>query len=208
MLLSCRRTSSRSRSLQEDFWSDLGIDTTSEEPALSATNMVRQMAALREIIQQLRNPNEAPEISLLILRYAAEFFDRGLLFLVKKEEVDGLGGFGDTGEVETMPVKVRRIKIPLSEESIFSRTVKRKQTHIGKLADTPTNRRFICQHRQVDSDQIAMLPLISNNEVIALLYGDNAVTKRQIKDLEGLEILWCRRASLWKMRCCIVKLRH
>ena len=45
--------------------------------------MMRQMAALHEIIQQLRNPNEAPEISLLILRYAAEFFDRGLLFLVK-----------------------------------------------------------------------------------------------------------------------------
>ena len=33
-----------------------------------------------------------------------------------------------------------------------------------------------------------MLTLISNNEVIALLYGDNAATKRTIKDLEGLEI--------------------
>lgn len=174
--------------LQEDFWSDLGLDTTPEEPALSATNMVRQMTALREIITQLRNPNEAPEISLLILRYAAEFFDRGLLFLVKKEEVDGLGGFGDTGEVETMPVKVRRIKIALSEESIFSRVIKRKQTHIGKLADTPTNRRFISMTGRLIPTAIAMLPLISNNEVIALLYGDNAVTKRQIKDLEGLEI--------------------
>lgn len=178
----------RAQELQEEFWSDLGIENTSEETALSATNMVRQMAALREIIQQLRNPNEAPEISLLILRYAAEFFDRGLLFMVKKEEVDGLGGFGDTGEVETMPVKVRRIKIPLSEESIFSRTVKRKQTHIGKLADTLTNRRFIASTGRLIPSQIAMLPLISNNEVIALLYGDNALTKRQIKDLEGLEI--------------------
>lgn len=178
----------KAQDLQEDFWSDLGIETTPEEPALSATNMVRQMTALREIITQLRNPNEAPEISLLILRYAAEFFDRGLLFLVKKEEVDGLGGFGDTGEVETMPVKVRRIKIALSEESIFSRVIKRKQTHIGKLADTPTNRRFISMTGRLIPTAIAMLPLISNNEVIALLYGDNAVTKRQIKDLEGLEI--------------------
>lgn len=174
--------------LQEEFWGDLGLEKGVEEAALSATNMVRQMAALREIIQQLRNPNEAPEISLLILRYAAEFFDRGLLFMVKKEEVDGLGGFGDTGEAESMPVKVRRIKIPLSEESIFSRVVKRKQTHIGKLADTPTNRRFIAMTGRLIPSQIAMLPLISNNEVIALLYGDNAVTKRTIKDLEGLEI--------------------
>ncbi|HSP06998.1 MAG TPA: response regulator [Acidobacteriota bacterium] len=174
--------------LQEEFWGDLGLDKTAEETALSATNMVRQMAALREIIQQLRNPNEAPEISLLILRYAAEFFDRGLLFMVKKEEVDGLGGFGDTGEVESMPVKVRRIRIALAEESIFSRVVKRKQTHIGKLADTPTNRRFIAMTGRLIPTQIAMLPLISNNDVIALLYGDNALTKRTIKDLEGLEI--------------------
>ena len=87
-----------------------------------------------------------------------------------------------------MPVKVRRIKIPLDEESIFSRIVKRKQTHIGKLADTPTNRRFIGMTGRLTPLQIAMLPLISNNEVIALLYGDNAVTKRTIKDLEGLEI--------------------
>ena len=119
---------------------------------------------------------------------AAEFFDRGLLFMVKKEEIDGLGGFGDTGEVESMPTKVRRIKIPLSEESIFSRVVKRRQTHIGKLADTPANRGFIGMTGRLIPSQIAMLPLISNSEVIALLYGDNAVTKRAIKDLEGLEI--------------------
>ena len=73
--------------------------------------MMRQMAALHEIIQQLRNPNEAPEISLLILRYAAEFFDRGLSISCKTDEVNGLGGFGDTGDAESMPIKVRRIKI-------------------------------------------------------------------------------------------------
>jgi CheY-like chemotaxis protein len=172
----------------DDFWSDLGIEAVPQSSMqMSATNMVRQMAALREIIQQLRNPNEAPEISLLILRYASEFFDRGLLFLVKKEEVNGLGGFGDTGEKESMPQKVRRIKIALSEESIFSKVIKKKQTHVGKLADTPANRQFMSLTGRLLPREVAMLPLISG-DVIALLYGDNAVSKRPIKDLEGLEI--------------------
>lgn len=173
----------------DDFWSDLGIEATAEvSTQTSATNMVRQMAALREIIQQLRNPNEAPEISLLILRYASEFFDRGLLFLVKRDEVNGLGGFGDTGEKESMPQKVRRIKIPLQEESIFSKVVKKKQTHVGKLSDTPTNRQFISMTGRLIPREVSMLPLISGADVIALVYGDNAVSKRPIKDLEGLEI--------------------
>lgn len=175
--------------INEDFWSDLGIEAdTQTSVQTSATNMVRQMAALREIIQQLRNPNEAPEISLLILRYASEFFDRGLLFLVKREEVNGLGGFGDTGEKESMPQKVRRIKIALSEESVFSKVVKKKQTHVGKLSDTPANRQFISLTGRLLPREVAMLPLISGADVIALLYGDNAVSKKPIKDLEGLEI--------------------
>lgn len=173
----------------EDYWSDLGVESTFEEPGnISATNMMRQMAALHQIIQQLRNPNEAPEISLLMLRYAAEFFDRGLLFIVKKEEVNGLGGFGDTGDAESMPTKVRRIKIPLTEDSIFLRVVRKKQTHIGKLIDTPANRKFIEMTGRLMPLSIAMVPLISGNEVIALLYGDNAVTKKHIKGLEALEI--------------------
>lgn len=173
----------------EDFWSDLGVEPTFEEPAnISATNMMRQMAALHQIIQLLRNPDEIPEISLLILRYAAEFFDRGLLFIVKKGEVNGLSGFGDTGEAESMPIKVRRIKIPLSEDSIFLRVIRKKQTHIGKLMDTPSNRNFIEMTGRLVPPSVAMIPLISGNEVIALLYGDNAVTKRSIKGLEALEI--------------------
>ena len=173
----------------EDYWSDLGVESTFEEPGnISATNMMRQMAALHQTIQQLRNPNEAPEISLLMLRYAAEFFDRGLLFIVKKDEVNGLGGFGDTGDAESMPTKVRRIKIPLSDDSIFLRVVRKKQTHIGKLIDTPSNRKFIEMTGRLMPLSIAMVPLISGNEVIALLYGDNAVTKKHIKGLEALEI--------------------
>lgn len=173
----------------EDYWSDLGVESTFEEPGnISATNMMRQMAALHQIIQQLRNPNEAPEISLLMLRYAAEFFDRGLLFIVKKDEINGLGGFGDTGDAESMPTKVRRIKMPLSEDSIFLRVVRKKQTHIGKLVDTPANRKFIEMTGRLMPLSIAMVPLISGNEVIALLYGDNAVTKKHIKGLEALEI--------------------
>jgi CheY-like chemotaxis protein len=174
--------------LAEDFWSDLGIESSTDAPNVSATNMMKQMAALHEIIQQLRNPNEAPEISLLILRYAGEFFDRGLLFLVKKNEVNGLGGFGETGDAESMPVKVRKIKFSLTEDSIFSKIVRKKQTHVGKLTDTPINRAFIGMTGRLMPTSIAMLPLTSGNEVIALLYGDNAVTKRPIKDLEALEI--------------------
>ena len=74
-----------------------------------------------------------------------------------------------------MPVKVRRIKFSLSEDSIFSRVVRKKQTHIGKLTDTPVNRMFIsmtggsCLYDRNDSTYQPDLKLLPCYTAIMLL---------------------------------------
>jgi hypothetical protein len=110
------------------------------------------------------------------------------LYRVDQNEIAGLNGFGDTGESEKMQQKAMRLKFPLSVDSIFMRIVTEKKTHCGKLPDTPVNREMVAGTGRLLPRAVALLPLLSAGQVVAILYGDNAVSRKPVPDLEGLEI--------------------
>ena len=173
------------------LWQELGLDApfTKEDIAMTKEdNLQDQMVHLQRVLEELKNPNEAPEISLIILKYASEFFDRGLLFLVAEDEVFGLGGFGETGDDEPMPIKVRRIKIPLNDNSIFSKITRTRTMHQGKIPNTPLNRGLIKMLGNLMPTETALVPLISYGRVIAILYGDNAVNRQPFGTISALDI--------------------
>src|SRR5512143_943290 len=53
----------------------------------------REIIALKCMFDELRFPTATSEVTLLILRYASEVVNRAILFMVKKDEVRGLGQF-------------------------------------------------------------------------------------------------------------------
>lgn len=173
------------------LWQELGLDApfTKEDIELTKDSSLEyQLEQLHRVLEELKDPNEAPEISLIILKYAAEFFDRAILFLIRENEAVGVGGFGETGDDEPMPIKVRRIKIPLEESSIFSKIIKTKATHKGKLAGTSLNRALIKMLGSLMPTEVALLPLISYGKVIAVLYGDNAKRREALSNIHALDI--------------------
>ena len=77
-------------------------------------------------LEELRRCQDATQISALVMRVAREFFERGVLFLVKDEELRGLGGFGAAARDENARTSlVREIAIPLGEPSLFARRGRR-----------------------------------------------------------------------------------
>lgn len=156
--------------------------------AQAASESADQIHAIRTLVNELQNPGETSEISLLILRLAAEFFDRAILFLVKKDTVFGLGGFGETGDKENINDKVQRIHIERHADCVFKKVIDTRQTHAGKLKDTPANRLLIEGLGKLVPRSVAVIPLVSRRRVIALLYGDNAGKKKPMGNIEGLEI--------------------
>ncbi len=172
----------------EEFWGDLKWEAIRDSVPTSAINMVSQVGELHRIFEKLKSPKEIPEISSLLLRYAAEFFDRGLLFVIRKDEIVGWNGFGETGDSESMPQKARRIRFSLNQDSVFRKVFKLKKTHSGKLTDTPANRQLISFTGRLIPPAVVLLPILGNRNVFAMLYGDQAITRRPIRNLEGLEI--------------------
>jgi hypothetical protein len=142
---------------------------------------------LRGMLQELTNPSLGGGIILLVLRFASELMNRAVIFLVKEQEIVGLGQFGIDSE-SMADARVRRMKIPRHEPSAFS-----------AVLDERTPRRLAPGDGRWDSylqeqlggggpEEIFLGPIISEGKVVAVLYGDNLPEKKAIGETESLEI--------------------
>ena len=159
------------------------------EPApLASRSTPEELSVLQRRLQQLRRPSDATQISALVMRVAREFFERGILFLIKEEEVRGLGGFGPAGRGENLNLLVRQVSIPLAEPSIFRESAARGKPFRGALPEGRWNQHLMGKIGRFRSSEVALLPLVAYREPIALLFGDNPDTGRPLERLETLEI--------------------
>ena len=125
---------------------------------------------------------------MMILRVAGEYLDRAVFFLVGQKDFVGLGGFGVTGDGVPMNLRVRRIRIPISEPSVFSEVRRGRSAHRGKLKKTDWNQKLITQLGTIYPTEIVAIPVVNRDRVLAVVYGDNARDKMPIGAIDGLEI--------------------
>jgi hypothetical protein len=143
---------------------------------------------LRGMLQELNNPALGGEIILLVLRFASELMNRAVIFLVKEKDIVGLGQFGLDFSGEMADARIRRMKIPRNEESVFSMAL--NEMSPMKLRPGPGQWDNYLK-KQLGGDlpeQIFLGPIISEGTVVAILYGDNFPDKKPIGDTEALEI--------------------
>ena len=93
----------------------------------------KQITALKSMFDELRFPTATAEVTLLILRYASEVVNRAVLFMVKKDEVRGLGQFGIELKGKSADQVVRNIRIPLDKKSLFSTIIEDRRSYQGAL---------------------------------------------------------------------------
>ncbi|MHB8844687.1 MAG: DUF4388 domain-containing protein [Nitrospirota bacterium] len=171
-------TRSSSEPAREEFRSK--IET--EEPS-------KQLTTLKSMFDELRFPTATAEVTLLTLRYASEVVNRAILFMVKKDEVRGLGQFGIELASGVSPDKVvRNIRIPLSEPSLFLQVIETRRTYLGPLEDNEQNRYFMNEVGGSRPDSVFAIPLVVDGKVALIVYGDNLPDLKPIKGVETLEI--------------------
>ncbi len=158
------------------------------EPQASAEDLSRDFSMLQQRLVELRSHGDATQISSLVMRVAREFFERGMLFLVKNDEVRGLGGFGRAPKDSNISFLAREIVIPLAEASVFRDVVTRRRPFIGPLPEGKWSRHFEGRIGKFQSAEVALLPLLTHREAVAVLFGDNPETGRALARLEGLEV--------------------
>jgi CheY-like chemotaxis protein len=167
--------------LRLEMGDDLG---PSPEPSDRSTGI----SLLRGILEELNNPSLGGGIILLVLRFASEFMNRAVIFIVKRDEIVGLGQFGIVDASGKADAKVRSIRIPLNEDSLFKHAVD-GQLAIKTVPDGSQWDAYLFD-KLGDGvpDEYFLGPIISEEKVVALLYGDNLPENKKIGDTDTLEI--------------------
>ena len=142
--------------------------------------------SLKQIMSELRSPAFPGEVGLQILRFADGFFRRGALFLVSDRLVTGIGHFGcdhlgDRG--------VRKVRVPADQPSVFLEVIETREPFRGPLEETFWNTYLAGKLGGRLPRHVALLPLVVDDRVELLLYGDSEPGGDPLPDLEPLEML-------------------
>ncbi|MBI3651556.1 MAG: DUF4388 domain-containing protein [Acidobacteria bacterium] len=150
-------------------------------------NKANNSNILCSLLAELRSLSFEAEVSLSVMRYASEVASRGILFVVKNEELCGLGQFGVDRQVNGGSVddQVRAIRIPIKVQSIFTNVVKTGIPYVGPMSNGYWNLDVVTRLGEaVDELNAFVLPLFCLEKVMFVIYGDNYPGG---KDFEGFE---------------------
>ena len=149
----------------------------------------KQITTLKSMFDELRFPTATAEVTLLTLRYASEVVNRAILFMVKKDEVRGLGQFGIELASGLSPDKVvRNIRVPLNAPSLFRAVIESRRTYLGPLEANDQNNYFVNEVGGLRPDMAMAMPLVVDGKVALIVYGDNLPEMKPIVGVETLEI--------------------
>lgn len=150
---------------------------------------VDHVSLLRGLVGELHAEEEVA-IPLLVLRLAAEYLERGVLFNVRGDEAQGAGAFGEDSGRSTDPLdsRVRGVVLPLVAGSALERAVRTRAPYFGPIDSDDPNGRLIARLGGPLPRESALLPVAAGRQVFSVLYGDNARSGRPLGDLRGLEI--------------------
>jgi CheY-like chemotaxis protein len=151
-------------------------------------NIDRSFGLLKQLINELSNPNDIGEVSATILRLSAEYLDRGALFIASDDEFTGVAGFGVTGGGQQMPARVKSMRISRAMPSILADVAASGEVHRGKMRRTAANEELIDGLGGLLPTEVVALPIMHARRTIGILYGDNAANHAPIDTMTGLEI--------------------
>lgn len=145
--------------------------------------------AKKELVQVISRE----DVTAVLLRNLSLLFDRTVFFVVNKEAVVGF----ETLKHQINQNAVRSLKIPLTEASIFRETIESRELCYRSprggekaLDPSPGNLRLIKALGGLAPFEVLVAPVIMrDNQVVALLYGDNLATPRARDGLAFIEKL-------------------
>jgi hypothetical protein len=182
--------------IQQEFSEDLSeIDLpldSWEDDTDSIPRQVSQdphMARLGSYVGELNRQDISGEITLLALRFASAFVSRAVLFLVRKDDLKGLGQFGvELPGGQNADSAVRTLSLPVEEHSIFQRVAKNQQSYVGAPTGSETENALFEALGGGVPGQLYLGPIVSMGKVAVLLYGDDYPGTTKLEPTHTLDI--------------------
>lgn len=166
---------------------DWGFPDAGAEVLHSVTNS-KGLLLLKEMLEELARPVSLNEIILLILRFSSEITNRSVIFMVKNGQSVGFGQSGIEIEDDIPDDRVRDMSIPVGEQSILSEAITKKKIVAKELERTPWNEYIVERLGGQRPIEAFAAPVIVQDRVAMLLYGDNVPESKVLDSLSTLDI--------------------
>lgn len=135
---------------------------------------------LVQLIKEVSDHSDLTQITLTVLQSAADYIDRGVLFGIKENHFATLGKFGVGSSAPGL--RLRRGELPLLDGVVTTGTA------FSGVVDAETASQLAGAFGGASIREVVVLPLKRGDEVVGVLYGDNAVNHRPLEDTLGLEV--------------------
>jgi hypothetical protein len=159
---------------------------------------------------QLRSPSYTGEIALMILRYASNLVNRGVLFHVGADAVTAIGQFGLGGgeEAGAVEARLRTFTVPRDQPSVFLEVAEMMHTYRGPLKPCRWNDELARRLGGPRPREAVAIPIVVDGMMAAVFYGDNVPKQDAIGSVKGIELLMIEAGLAMERRLLQAKLRR
>lgn len=162
---------------------------TAREQKLSGASAVpagpADLSGLRRGIDELKDQRTQSDVLSTLLRNAAQFADRAVLFVIKGDQAIAwrMSEAKEPGNLQMLS----GVAVPLAGLTVVSQAAR---SHSAETASgTRSEDRVLIEQLRGDAQQLAALPLSVRGKVVAVLYLDSAWPHQDAIRLDALEVL-------------------
>ncbi len=147
----------------------------------------QQFAKLRNSLSGLRLLRKAPDISLLVLQFVSELFERTLTLIVDRNEMIAERSIGIVSATEQGPSPPMKFRIPIRRGSTFDEIINSGVSFLGKSEDSTFADLIYPEIGAPKDATFLLLPLKSNDRIITITYADFGQQQANQVSLDFLE---------------------
>jgi hypothetical protein len=144
------------------------------------------VARLRRVYDEVRSGLLSATVSLSLMHLISESFERAVLFLVRQASLAALGAFGDDRTGRPLAEATRGLQIEAAHPNLLTRCLRTRELARATFEEANLPAGFAAVLGRPRSGEVAVLPVVGTERVIAIVYADNGNLHRPA---EGVEIL-------------------
>ncbi len=156
-------------------------------PATDAPPASDDLERLKVATETLSQTSSQGEILPLVLRFASETFERVAMWMVRGDEVLGMAQLGIEDGGGPDDIEMRALRFGRDESGRFSQVIQTGQPVLAPAANEGDQRLCLLLGAE-PGDSAYVAPILSSDQVVALLYADNGASDR-VCDTSALEVV-------------------
>lgn len=143
---------------------------------------------LRRIVADLRSGVISATMALNLMHILSESVERAVLFLVRPDTLASLGAFGFGADRKPLAQLCGGMRLRMADNCALIEVIDSGSARSSSFAEANLPEELAQKIGRPSFDQVAAIPVVGTERVIAVIYADNGDAYRPMEEIEMLEL--------------------